>query len=118
MRNPWRFTFDSATGDLWVADVGQSECEEIDRLPATGGFDAGRGANLGWNEMEGTHPYDGGENPPGGVLPIFEYGHDDGLLGHRRLRVPRRRDPRPRRRLPVRRLLRPGVRASRSTATR
>ncbi len=78
VRNPWRFTFDSANGNLWVADVGQNAFEEINRLPATAGFDSGRGANLGWNEMEGTHPFEGGENPPGAVLPIFEYGRDAG----------------------------------------
>jgi glucose/arabinose dehydrogenase len=78
VRNPWRFSFDTATGDLWVGDVGQDSWEEIDRLPATGGFDAGRGDNLGWNEMEGSHPFKGGENPPGGVLPVYEYSHDDG----------------------------------------
>ena len=78
VRNPWRFSFDRATGDLWVADVGQNEREEINRLPATGGFDAGRGANLGWNEMEGSAPYEGGENPEGAVLPIHEYTHDEG----------------------------------------
>ena len=77
-RNPWRFTVDRATGDLWVADVGQGEWEEIDLLPATDGRDAGRGANLGWNAMEGSHPFEGDTNPPGGVLPIFEYSHDDG----------------------------------------
>ena len=69
VRNPWRFTFDSATGDLWVADVGQDEYEEVNRLPAASGFDAGQGDNLGWAEMEGTHSYEGGENPDGGVLP-------------------------------------------------
>lgn len=78
VRNPWRFSFDRATGDLWVADVGQDDREEINRLPATGGFDAGRGANLGWNEMEGSAPYDGGENPEGAVLPIHEYTHEEG----------------------------------------
>jgi glucose/arabinose dehydrogenase len=78
VRNPWRVTFDTATGDLWVADVGQGSIEEVNRLPAVGGFDAGKGANLGWNEMEGTRPYNGGENPPNGVLPIHEYGHDSG----------------------------------------
>jgi glucose/arabinose dehydrogenase len=77
LRNPWRFTFDEGTGDLWIADVGQDAWEEIDWLPATGGFDAGRGANLGWDRMEGTHPVDG-ENPPGATLPIFEYSHDEG----------------------------------------
>jgi hypothetical protein len=61
-----------------VADVGQDAYEEINHLPARGGFDAGRAANLGWNEMEGTHSYEGGENPEGAVLPIFEYGRDQG----------------------------------------
>jgi glucose/arabinose dehydrogenase len=78
VRNPWRFSFDSANGDLWVADVGQGEWEEVDRLPATAGRDAGRGANLGWSRMEGSHPYDGGTNPSGGVLPVLEYDHRDG----------------------------------------
>ncbi len=77
VRNPWRFSFDTATGDLWIGDVGQNKWEEIDRLPATGGFDAGRGANLGWDKMEGTHSFEG-DNPTGGVLPIAEYSHDDG----------------------------------------
>lgn len=77
VRNPWRFSFDSATGDLWVADVGQGTWEEIDWLPSVGGFDAGKGANLGWDRMEGSHQFEG-ENPEGGVLPIFEYSHDEG----------------------------------------
>jgi len=78
VRNPWRFTFDRTSGDLWIGDVGQGDWEEVDHLPAVGGFDAGRGANLGWNEMEGTHPYDGGENPDGAVLPVHDYSHADG----------------------------------------
>jgi glucose/arabinose dehydrogenase len=78
VRNPWRFSFDREDGDLWIADVGQGEWEEVDRLPATDGVDAGRGANLGWDRMEGTHPYEGGTNPKDGVLPLFEYSHDDG----------------------------------------
>ena len=78
VRNPWRFSFDPETGDLWVADVGEDAYEEINRLPASGGFDAGKGANLGWDQMEGTQPFEGGENPEGAVLPIFEYGRDDG----------------------------------------
>jgi len=77
VRNPWRFSFDRMTGDLWVADVGQSQWEEITRLPSDGGFDAGRGANLGWDRMEGTHEFEGA-NPPGAVLPLHEYSHDDG----------------------------------------
>ena len=78
VRNPWRFSFDRGNGDLWIADVGQGEWEELDHLPATDGVDAGRGANLGWDRMEGSHPYEGGTNPPDGVLPVFEYSHDDG----------------------------------------
>ncbi len=76
VRNPWRFSFDRATGDLWIGDVGQGQWEEVDLLPAADGD--GRGANLGWNEMEGTHSYAGGSNPEGGVLPVFEYSHDEG----------------------------------------
>ncbi|HEX4868835.1 MAG TPA: PQQ-dependent sugar dehydrogenase [Acidimicrobiales bacterium] len=77
VRNPWRFSFDRANGDLWVADVGQGAWEEVTRLPAVGGFDAGRGANLGWDRVEGSHEHEG-SNPPGGVLPIHEYSHDEG----------------------------------------
>ncbi|MBN2624443.1 MAG: PQQ-dependent sugar dehydrogenase [Acidimicrobiales bacterium] len=76
VRNPWRFSFDADTGDLWIADVGQNAFEEVDLLPAADG--AGRGANLGWNEMEGAHPYEGGSNPPDGVLPVFEYDRSRG----------------------------------------
>jgi glucose/arabinose dehydrogenase len=76
VRNPWRFSFDRDTDDLWVGDVGQNEWEEVDLLPAAAG--GGRGTNLGWNEMEGAHPYEGGSNPEGAVLPVFEYSHDEG----------------------------------------
>jgi glucose/arabinose dehydrogenase len=76
VRNPWRFSFDRETDDLWIGDVGQNEWEEIDLLPAADG--GGVGANLGWDLMEGRHGHEGGENPEGGVLPIFEYSHDDG----------------------------------------
>ena len=75
VRNPWRFTFDPATGDLWIADVGQNEWEEVDVLRAAAG--RGRGANLGWNQLEGTHTYDG-PAPEGAVPPVYEYSHDDG----------------------------------------
>jgi glucose/arabinose dehydrogenase len=76
VRNPWRIAFDPESDDLWVADVGQDEVEEINLLPAATG--AGRGANLGWNEMEGSRPFEGGSNPDGAVLPIVEYEHADG----------------------------------------
>jgi glucose/arabinose dehydrogenase len=78
VRNPGRYSFDAANGDRGVADVGQGEWEEVDHLPATGGQDAGRGANLGWNRVEGSHPYEGGTNPKGGVLPVLEYDHSKG----------------------------------------
>ena len=73
LRNPWRFSWDRQTADLWIADVGQNRWEEIDFLPA------GRtsGANFGWSLMDSLHELKG-ENPEGGVLPIFEYDHDDG----------------------------------------
>ncbi len=76
LRNPWRFSFDRATGDLYIGDVGQNAFEEIDRIPAgTGG-----GQNLGWNVMEGERCY----RPPQGcrteglTLPIVSYPHEPG----------------------------------------
>jgi glucose/arabinose dehydrogenase len=78
LRNPWRFGFDRATGDLWVADVGQNEIEEVTWLPADPAG-TGRCANLGWPYLEGTQPFRG--DPPTGVTlvdPIAEYDHGDG----------------------------------------
>jgi len=80
LRNPWRFTFDSATGDLWIADVGQGEWEEINHVAADDGL--GEGANFGWNHREGTHPYTDDPDPadaPGDMVdPVFDYSHSDG----------------------------------------
>jgi glucose/arabinose dehydrogenase len=77
VRNPWRFSFDRANQDLWVADVGQEAVEEIDWLPAAAG--GGRGANLGWNWMEGTSEYrTDGTAPAGLVAPLHTYGHQAG----------------------------------------
>jgi glucose/arabinose dehydrogenase len=75
LRNPWRATFDRATSDLWIADVGQDTYEEIDFQPAG---DKG-GENYGWRFMEGFHPYQG--QPPAGltlVPPVAEYTHQEG----------------------------------------
>ncbi len=75
LRNPWRFSFDVATGDLYIGDVGQGAWEEIDFLP---GSSAG-GANFGWNYYEGSHGYQG--NPPAAgsfVFPVAEYDHSSG----------------------------------------
>jgi glucose/arabinose dehydrogenase len=73
LRNPWRYSFDPATGDLWIADVGQSAWEEIDRVPAG----SPGGENFGWNLLEGTHRY-AGAAPPGAVPPVYEYPHTGG----------------------------------------
>ena len=77
LRNPWRFSFDATTGDLWIGDVGQNEWEEIDAAPATNGRNAGRGDNFGWNRLEGTHEY-AGDAPRNAVSPVYQQAHDDG----------------------------------------
>jgi len=71
-RNPWRLSFDSATGELWAGDVGQNRWEEVDRVV--------RGGNYGWSIAEGAHCYKpaSGCDVTGTVLPWAEYGHDAG----------------------------------------
>ena len=77
LRNPWRFSFDRATGDLYIADVGQGDREEIDVATRESG--GGRGLNYGWNRMEGSICYGGGScDRTGLTLPVTEYGHDQG----------------------------------------
>jgi glucose/arabinose dehydrogenase len=73
LRNPWRYSFDRETGDLWIGDVGQSAREEIDFQPA--GSDGGE--NYGWDRYEGTLRFEGG-GLPGAVPPILEYGRGQG----------------------------------------
>jgi glucose/arabinose dehydrogenase len=73
LRNPWRFSFDAATGDLWIGDVGQNSYEEVDHEPAKSG-----GRNYGWNRREGLHAFNGGDRPAGAVDPVIEYGRGDG----------------------------------------
>jgi hypothetical protein len=77
LRNPWRFSFDTANGDLWIGDVGQDAWEEIDHAPAHAGRDAVRGENFGWDRLEGTHVYEG-EAPANAVAPVYEVSHDTG----------------------------------------
>jgi len=75
LRNPWRFAFDRGTGDLYIADVGQNQYEEIDYLRAGS---AGR-LNFGWDYFEASHPYEG--QPPASevfIAPVAEYAHDQG----------------------------------------
>jgi len=80
-RHPWKWSFDRATGDLWIADVGQATSEEIDFVPAGVG-----GLNFGWKVMEGTTCFSSGNcpagtppcNDPAYTLPIHEYDHSLG----------------------------------------
>jgi glucose/arabinose dehydrogenase len=72
LRNPWRFSFDWQTGDLYIADVGENLYEEIDLEPAG----SGGGHNYGWPTMEGNHCYEAEScNRRGLTLPIAEYKH-------------------------------------------
>ena len=76
LRNPWRMSFDRATGDLWIGDVGQNAWEEVDvqRAGAPGG------TNFGWNRMEGTHCFEPAHGCQDAALtaPVSDYGHDLG----------------------------------------
>lgn len=75
LRNPWRFSFDTATGDLYIGDVGQDTYEEIDFVSA----DEVGGQDFGWNIMEATHCYRADTCDESGLtLPVFEYAHDVG----------------------------------------
>src|SRR5205823_890591 len=73
LRNPWRFSFDRTSGDLWIGDVGQNAWEEVDfqRAGSPGG------QNYGWRLREGDHEYTGAP-PADNVDPIYEYSHDTG----------------------------------------
>ena len=75
LRNPWRFSFDRETGDLFVGDVGQEQWEEVDVLPAG----TGAGANLGWNVMEGSDCFEAEScDRDRLLLPVTEYDHSQG----------------------------------------
>ena len=72
LRNPWRFSFDRQTGDLWIADVGQNQWEEVNVQPAG----SAGGENYGWPIMEGTHCFQADTCQEGGLtLPVAEYSH-------------------------------------------
>lgn len=70
LRNPWRMSFDSQTGDLWAGDVGQDKLEEIDMITL--------GGNYGWKIFEGTDCFSGDCNTTGLIAPVFEYNHNEG----------------------------------------
>ncbi|MEX0767109.1 MAG: PQQ-dependent sugar dehydrogenase [Microthrixaceae bacterium] len=82
VRNPWRFSFDSVTGDLWIGDVGQDQTEEINLL--TAGDGGGIGANLGWDIFEGdskfsdSDPSSGQSSAGPFTQPVMTYSHEDG----------------------------------------
>jgi hypothetical protein len=86
LRNPWRFSFDRESGDLWIGDVGENRVEEIDVLRRAAGLGAGGGlANLAWDGFEGYERVEwdeGGHNDPHGpgelVWPVATYTHADG----------------------------------------
>ncbi len=73
LRNPWRLSFDKATGDLYIGDVGQNTWEEIDYLPAG----SPGGTNFGWNQREGAHDYNGSASADF-TEPVAEYSHPEG----------------------------------------
>jgi glucose/arabinose dehydrogenase len=75
LRNPWRFSFDRATGDLYIGDVGQGNWEEIDYRPAA---TIGTLANYGWHVFEGRARYTSGALGPGQLVsPVYVYSHAD-----------------------------------------
>jgi glucose/arabinose dehydrogenase len=85
LRNPWRITFDTVSGDLYIADVGQNQWEEINYQPAS----SFGGENYGWNLREGAHTYTDGEAD--WEDPVAEYSHDIGcsVTGGEVVRDPR-----------------------------
>ena len=74
LRNPWRFSFDRKTGDLYIGDVGQNRLEEIDFAKRG----AGSGVNFGWSCFEGARPYDSSRNCHGAIRPLLDYGRSNG----------------------------------------
>jgi glucose/arabinose dehydrogenase len=75
LRNPWRFSFDRATGDLYIADVGQNKYEEVHVQPVS----SPGGENYGWDIMEGMHCFQSKKcDTTGLVMPVVEYGHGEG----------------------------------------
>ena len=81
LRNPWRIDVDPLTADLWVADVGQSDHEEINRVEAGNSIVGGKGIDFGWSSSEGFTPFNDdvtADMRSTEVSPVFTYPHADG----------------------------------------
>ncbi|MEL6891694.1 MAG: PQQ-dependent sugar dehydrogenase [Actinomycetota bacterium] len=80
LRNPWKFSFDAITGDLWIADVGQGDFEEINRAAADAdsGLGAGRGLDFGWSAFEAYEPFHDDQSSPAHTPPVAAYPHENG----------------------------------------
>ena len=80
LRNPWRWSFDRSTGDMWIADVGQGAWEEVNWLAAG----STSGVNYGWRCYEANHVYGSGCSPAvtDTIAPIFEYSHNNATGGY------------------------------------
>lgn len=75
-RNPWRFSFDKSTGDLWIGDVGGSDAEEVN-FQARNATDAA-GRNYGWHVLEGNNCVSSGCDKSGKTMPVFTFAHTNG----------------------------------------
>lgn len=81
LRNPWRTDIDPLTADLWIADVGQNEHEEINRVTAHTNLVGGRGVDFGWSSFEGYTPFNEDVSPDERSIaaePVYTYPHLDG----------------------------------------
>jgi glucose/arabinose dehydrogenase len=77
VRNPWRFNFDTF-GNIWIADVGQNQWEEVSVAKGTKKVPGGGGASFGWSAYEGTHRFNEDVASPNSIRPVFEYEHKNG----------------------------------------
>lgn len=78
LRNPWKFGFDPVTDDLWIADVGQNELEEINFVAAPDDGVAGAGLSFGWSAFEGTSRFNTDQDPEDHTDPVLVYDHSEG----------------------------------------
>jgi glucose/arabinose dehydrogenase len=78
LRNPWRFSFDRKTRDLWIGDVGQSALEEIDGVTWRQFAESGQPLNFGWSAFEGTQRFNSDQEAPDAIPPVLVYGREGG----------------------------------------